>query len=312
MPAMLVHYCFAEEKIPAEEKKYANAVRLGSQGPDPFFYFGIAPWKRRTSSYKDIVAFGEKMHHTDIAPIYCKMIKYALKSPDKNLLLAYIDGLFMHYSVDKTLHPYIFAESGFDAQGLLTGYYKWSHGAYEALLDVQVGKMKGNFFKPSKALKDDKEELKKISMMWAEVSEGALKEDSFVLSCQDYKTAMDVLWSPTGIKRAFFRLGGKHSLLMGMSYPHHIKKFKKMDQLNESHREWVNCITGKIRNESFADLWNRAGESYSRAHDILSKAIEGQDEESALSSFVSSIDHDGFPIGAKKLFYGLCWKRIEK
>ena len=141
---MLVHYCFVEEAVPEEEKKYLAAVRLGGQGPDPFFYAGVNPFTRKKDS-KEIAKFGNWMHHVDLTDVYYKMIEYAMKSQARDLLLAYIDGLLMHYTVDRTFHPYIFAESGFDEDGKLTGYYKWSHGAYEALLDVEIGRAKKHF-----------------------------------------------------------------------------------------------------------------------------------------------------------------------
>jgi hypothetical protein len=108
MPAMLVHYSFVLEAVPEDEVKYLDAVRLGGQGPDPFFYYGVKPWGK-PKDYKPFPAMAAPCT-IPISPIpIIAMIDYAMKSPDRDFLLAYIDGLFMHYVVDRTFHQYIFA-----------------------------------------------------------------------------------------------------------------------------------------------------------------------------------------------------------
>ena len=46
MPAINTHYLFAKEHV-EKENPYPNAFILASQGPDPFFFFGQLPWKRK-------------------------------------------------------------------------------------------------------------------------------------------------------------------------------------------------------------------------------------------------------------------------
>lgn len=311
MPAMLVHYCFVEEAVPEEEKKYLPAVRLGGQGPDPFFYAGVNPFTR-TKDCKEIAKFGNWMHHVDLTDVYYKMIEYAIKSQARDLLLAYIDGLLMHYTVDRTFHPYIFAESGFDEDGKLTGYYKWSHGAYEALLDVEISRAKKHFMNPARCLKVNKKEAKEISLMWAAAAGNPLQANSYYQSWKAYRFAMNALWSRTGWKRVFFRLAGKHSLPMGMSYPHHIAKFRPMDQLNIAHRAWLNCVSKQVRTESFEDLWKLALKDYKRAHQVVKKARLFENSKADLKKYVNGQDHDGFHVGAKKKVFDLCWNRLPR
>jgi hypothetical protein len=312
MPAMLVHYSFVLEAIPQDEVKYLDAVRLGGQGPDPFFYYGVKPWNKPLD-YQAVSGYGSTLHHTDFTDTYYRMIEYAKKSCDRDFLLAYIDGLLMHYVVDRTCHQYIFAESGFDENGKLTGYYKWSHGAYEALLDETFSKRKGTYMKPSRCIAMSKDKVMLISKMWAECTEDPkLTPTSFYTSWKSYKLAMNVLWSPTGFKRLFFRMGGQHSLAYGMSYPHHLKKYAPMDILNEAHRAWLNCVTKQVRTESFDDLWQICLKDYQKAHQILEKARLYEDGKDDLRKFVGSQDHDGFHIGLKKKVFDLCWNRLPR
>jgi hypothetical protein len=312
MPAMLVHYSFVLEAVPEDETPYLDAVRLGGQGPDPFFYYGVKPWGK-PKDYKEVSGYGSTLHHTDFTDTYYAMIDYAMKSPDRDFLMAYIDGLLMHYTVDRTFHQYIFCESGFDENGKLTGYYKWSHGAYEALLDVVVSKQKGTYMNPAKAIKMSKENAMKISKMWQACTlDPKLTDQSFYRSWKDYRFAMNFLWSRSGWKRIFFRLAGKHSLVMGMSYPHHIKKYAPMDILNEAHRAWLNCVTKQVRTESFSDLWDLAMSDYKKAHQIIEKAKLFQPEKDDLKAYVHSQDHDGFHVGVKKKVFDLCWDRLPR
>lgn len=310
---MLTHYSFCKEAIKDPETKYKEAIFLGTQGPDHFFYFGIRPWKRYKKNYKEIESYGGRIHHMDPTDTYWKMVEYALKAgEDKDLLFAYLDGLWMHYDVDRTFHPYIFYESGFDQDGKLTGFYKYSHGAYEAILDVQLGKKYGNYTNPKKAILMDEEQVKKISKMWAYAADVELEDLDFYKGYKDYCFAMNFLWSPSGFKRAIWRIGGKHNLLMGMSYPHNLKKYEGIDQFNETGRTWKHPVTGIESKETFEDLWNKAKECYKLTHALIERAYNGEDVKEEIRAFTEDLNHDGFKNGSKAIYCQVAWERCKK
>lgn len=312
MPAMLTHYSFCKEAIRDLDTKYPEAIYLGTQGPDHFFYFGIRPWKHYKKNYKEIQAYGGKIHHMDPTDTYWKMVEYALKAgEDKDLLFAYLDGLWMHYDVDRTFHPYIFHESGFDKDGKLTGYYKFSHGDYEALLDVQLGKKHGVFMNPKKAIEMDEEQVEKISKMWAYAADIKLDDMDFYLGYKDYCFAMNFLWSPSGFKRLIWRLGGKHNLLMAMSYPHNLKKYEGADQFNEQGRLWRHPVTGEESHETFSDLWEKAKGCYAKTHSLLERAYREENVKEELRAFTEDLNHDGFKNGSLPTHYSLAWDRCK-
>ena len=118
MPAVIVHDTFALEMIPEDEKPYIAAVRSGTQGPDLFMAYGKNPFKKREDA-KEIRPWGTVMHHTPVEDVYGKMMEYAntKEAGEKELLYAYIDGLLMHFSVDRVCHPYVFYRTGFDEKG---------------------------------------------------------------------------------------------------------------------------------------------------------------------------------------------------
>src|SRR5574344_1735258 len=133
MPNAIVHYTFAKENV-EDPSAHLDATFVGAQGPDPFFFYGVLPGKKRPFK-NDVQSLGGITQHGELAAPYSAMIAYALKSPQKSLLLAYIDGLFMHYAVDRACHPYIFYQSGFtdrpsDSKAV-QHHYNYSHMCLE-------------------------------------------------------------------------------------------------------------------------------------------------------------------------------------
>jgi hypothetical protein len=63
------------------------------------------------------------LHDIDISRVYNELIKYANASSDKELLYSYIEGLFLHYSLDRECHPYIFAKAGYAKDGPKKKHY---------------------------------------------------------------------------------------------------------------------------------------------------------------------------------------------
>ncbi|MFA6620606.1 MAG: hypothetical protein WCS90_05720, partial [Bacilli bacterium] len=92
MPAIITHYTFALETMKDANSQHKEAILVGAQGPDPFFFFGQYPFKKRPHA-KEVASFGTTLHEIDISSIYSELLKYAHGSTDKDLLFAYIEGL---------------------------------------------------------------------------------------------------------------------------------------------------------------------------------------------------------------------------
>ncbi len=314
MPAIITHFTFARKNIPNEYIDYKNELFLGTQGPDAFFYYGIDPLRKR-ENVKQVQEFGEYVHQNDFTEIYSKMVDYANGSLEgvREALLAYIEGLYMHYCVDRTFHPYIFYESGFDSKGLLKGFYKFSHGAFESLLDVKVGKKYSTFSLPFKLIRNnDPTMLKEISKMWYLCANNpTIHEDTFYLASKDYIHIEHLLSSHTGYKRAcLFRFIGKYSLAMGMSYPHRLYRYKNIDVLNEKKRSWKHPVTGQEHNESIEDLFNQANELYQQFRKVFN--IKDDSRIDKIRALFNGTNHDGCPINSIKVYSQLCWDREPK
>ena len=307
MPAILTHYTFALSAIPKEDERFSAVVNLGSQGPDTFMAYGTLPWKKREEVTK-IRQWGHTMHYLPVGSVYLKMMEYARTSPDKEMLFAYIDGLLMHYSVDRICHRYIFYRSGFDEHGQLKGYYSWSHGFFEAILDKTLAKKRGTYQKMSKCIESPLDQVEKISKMWAYASPAKLDDGAFLRSYEDFVGAENMLYTPTGAKRLLFRLIGKYSTPYAQAHPHSIKKFEVLDVINESHTVWYDPVTKEEHKESVEEQLQMAHARYLEVHELLLKAKRGEDIKEAFNEWTENIDHNGCPIGTTKKHYSLCWE----
>ena len=311
MPALLVHYSFALDALPEEDKPYATLVNLASQGPDTFMAYGSLPWRKRSDT-KDISGYGHMLHRIDIGPTYLKMMDYADNSEHKELLYAFIDGLLMHYCVDRILHAYIFYRSGVDEKGQLTGYYSWSHGYFEAILDKTYAKRIGTYTYLPNAIKTDENWVKEASKMWAFAASNYLNEDSYLNAYLDFVGAEKMLWNPRGLRHPLFYLIGKYKTPNAQSHPFFMKRFEAMDVTNDKKRAWRNPATGEEHNESIEEMMVLAKKDFEYVHSLIEKRKNGGDIEKEFLAFTSVLCHEGHPIGMKKHIYFLCWEEVGK
>lgn len=311
MPAILTHYTFALEAIPEEDRPFAALVNLGSQGPDTFMAYGTVPWVKREEK-KKIQQWGHTMHSLPIGSVYLKMVDYASNSPDKELLFAYIDGLLMHYSVDRIFHAYIFSRSGFNEHGKLVGYWNWSHGFFEAILDQTFAKRKGTYGPLYKCIKTPEDQVRKVSAMWAACSPAHLDEEAFYRSYKDFVGAEKLLYTPSGLKRPLFRLLGKYSTPWAQSHPRFAKKFEAIDVTNDSHAPWQDPCSGETKTESIEDMFALSLQEYKQAHQLLLAAKSGADIKDEFEAWTRNLDHEGCPIGQTKKYHSLCWEVLGR
>jgi hypothetical protein len=301
MPAIITHYTFALEAMKEPSREFKEALLVGAQGPDPFFFFGQYPFKKRPH-FKEVDGFGSALHDMDIAPVYDELLKYANASPDKALLYSYIEGLFLHYSLDRECHPYIFSKAGYAKEPpALKKHYSASHCRLESYIDILLGKKKGTFtYRTDTLLALPDDQLSKISGMWASINALTLKnpyidKQAFFFSLKDYRKVMHFVNTPHSLKRPLIALlVGKDSQPYCMNFPSHFSASEsKLDYFNEKHAPWPAPATGEKRTDSFFDDYEKARADYERVVPLLKKAATGTDILPALLNFTGDIDHDG-------------------
>lgn len=113
MPNIWTHIDFAEravhglEWVPNTDEERAY-LRLGAQGPDPFFYYRFWPWIKE----KPAVEVGDKIHNESCGPFLSDMIQAVKNNTENHLLKSYVLGFVTHHILDRNAHPYINYRSG--------------------------------------------------------------------------------------------------------------------------------------------------------------------------------------------------------
>ena len=315
MPNILTHYTFARQNVLDTSSTHLDATYVGAQGPDPFFYFGVLPFRKRPFK-KEVTSLGGVTQHEELVDNYWAMIEYAGKSPDKELLFSYIDGLFMHYAVDRVCHPYVFFCTGFtdrpEDSEAVQRHYNFGHLWLENYLDFLLGKKEGTFQRPDRTLKLSRHDALAISKMWQAVNEKQQKVPhieaaSFYLALKDYRATLRFAWDPCHWKKGFFKmLFGAESLPYGLVYPKDLRGFESVDFLNEKHSEW-RMPAGERRNDSFLDLLVEAKKVYSALHEALWKAKAGQNTKEEIGLLAAHLNHEGIVPGSPKIYWKLIW-----
>ncbi|MFC4617590.1 zinc dependent phospholipase C family protein [Camelliibacillus cellulosilyticus] len=113
MPNVWTHIDFAE-RVLAElgclpsQQRLRTYLRLGAQGPDPFFYHRFWPWVKE----KPAAAVGDKIHDEACGSFLMDMIERGAKEEENDALRWYILGFITHHLLDRNAHPYINYRSG--------------------------------------------------------------------------------------------------------------------------------------------------------------------------------------------------------
>lgn len=312
MPAILSHYSFA---LPfASHSSYPEAMLVGSQGPDPFFFFGQLPWKKRANQ-KGVDAFGRNLHHIDITDIYASLLDYAYSSSEKELLLSYIKGLFLHFALDRACHPFVFPRAGFSSDPILGKKFSAAHCLYETMVDSLISHQKGTYTtRPQKALSIDDKEILAISKMWSvcnkkTVDNPSIDDLSFFYSVKDYRSSLRMTNTPHLLSSWFIPLiTGKESLPAQMNIPKSLpKKYKDVDFLNLKKKPFLDYLDGMKRNDSWMEDEEKAKEASARFLSLCDKWGSSESDKATLKALVDSHNHDGTPIGAKMLYMDPVW-----
>lgn len=143
MSDILNHYYCAKEvsNLLLNEKDISNiiknnfdAYRLGSQGPD-FFYYNVFN-NHKLLSYK----FGRLIHTKKINEFFYYGLKFAQNHPEyRNITLAYLMGFLTHHSLDSKTHPFIYYRTGTGSNDSKEkSRSSRLHKLYEVLLDTAM------------------------------------------------------------------------------------------------------------------------------------------------------------------------------
>ncbi|GIO21614.1 zinc dependent phospholipase C family protein [Oceanobacillus sp. J11TS1] len=250
MPNIWTHIFFVEDACTSLSSNLHNssnrqALFLGAQGPDPFFYYRFWPW---LSNQKVGQSIGNALHTEKCGPFLMYLIEKAQQASDETK--AYVMGFLTHHFLDRHTHPYIH---------YCAGYKGSKHQKLETIIDTKM------------ALKHRQMELwKHPAYIEIDVGKTLPTEISQLLDTSIRKFYPGLSYQLSDIQTAYQDMivaqklfadpsGWKNKLLKPFiqSYSHRPVN-ENIDYLNEEKVPWIHSATGEIHAESFEELYTTA------------------------------------------------------
>ncbi len=284
MPNIYSHYFCGRDALPLMQNetaalaiKYPKAYNIGCQGPDIFFYFRFWPW---TKSY-GLPDAGRMIHNYNTGAFFEKCLDHirGLKDEaEKQKAMAYIFGFLCHYSLDTTVHPFIW---------YFCGRRKY-HTLLETHIDSALLLYKGLSIEklPAYTLLNVSEDEKRVADdLLCHALKSAhgymLKKGFAVEAISNMRTAVKALHDPKGRKYKFAssleRILDKEAAFTLVVYPP--RPPEEYDFLNMQKRIWQPPWGGGESGESYIELLETASSKAAKLCDsaYLAIATDGYD-----------------------------------
>ena len=310
MPSILTHQYFANQIIQQFKNKLTflesnqALVWVGSQGPDPFFFYGNAPFKRRLSR-TTINQFGSTLHNQKPEQSLWPLIqKGFLGSHADDITKAYVIGALTHYALDRTCHPYVFFRSGFDEHGSLSGHYNADHARLEMEMDiglVQKLKLSSQVYQPKHTLVVDPVSLQSISQLYFTCFPKQVSHHTYQDAVNDMRATYRFLYHGSMFNRLLVVIiAGRRSLPMSLIHPTNLKSVVTEQALNVTRKTWKHPITGKAQTDTVLQLIQQA-QTY--LEKLIASLIKGTLTETELIAWCDEVDYDGKKFGKTMRYF---------
>ncbi|HLR68581.1 MAG TPA: zinc dependent phospholipase C family protein, partial [Virgibacillus sp.] len=278
--------CFCESiadttRNPDPFAKQEALMKLGAQGPNPFFYYNFWPWLKNNP----LKWIGTLMHTEKCGPFLMDLIESA-KSKRKEIR-AYVFGFVTHHILDRHIHPFIHYHAGYDEA---------KHHKLEINIDTLIMKKYHNL------------ETWKIPV-YKEIDVGfTLDKDIAKLLHQTIKKHFpEVSYStPKYIQKAYKHMklalkiladpyGWKNALLGQIISPYCYRPLEKdVDYLNTNKKVWHHSATNEKLTESFDELYKQAKMIGTEImNELLAYWYQGSEEaKERLRNLIGNISYD--------------------
>ena len=142
MPGFLTHYISGQALLKVIDPKIQKIIQpcerlynLGTQGPDIFFYYMPGHFRKRSRG------IGTEMHQSDLGIFLAEMSKAAKEATPKarDIIFSYTAGFIMHYALDASAHPYVYAMTHHDNVPKIKN--SADHRKFETAIDVAMLKL---------------------------------------------------------------------------------------------------------------------------------------------------------------------------
>lgn len=308
MPSVLTHFEFYKQAF----NKLDIGI-IGTQGPDPFFYYGkaISP----TKSARELRKFGTFLHKVDPAVTFKYLLEYIEGSciQEKEVLITYLKGMIAHYILDKTCHPYIWYKSGFVTPGDNNKFkYFKNHADIESAIDVLLMDHFKDKTKTYEAISFNKKDLKIVSKMIYSLGRGCYKNkfirmNSFYKAVKSMHFVNKALYDKNGKKKAFLDKYFGFTPASPMCEPQ--LSDIKLDFLNLEKKNWSNVVDNKVvGNFDFYELFFKALDEFKKVNEKIDLILKNKKSPSYVYEIFREINHDGIGLNQKLTYFDCIFK----
>ena len=279
MPGFTTHYLFGVDACKRltstamhnQIRRDHSAFALGLQGPDLFFYYLPSYILHKNN-------IGDLAHRKNTGKFFASLLesRSLFKGKKRQLAIAdaYICGFMGHYTLDCTLHPYVYAFTGYDADNPpATTQYFGQHAYFETEIDTELLYAKKHLF-PSQFHQNAtirltplqrKVIIRMLSYAYRNTYPGIAAGEVILGGAPFWmKLGTHLLNDPSGQKKVLARFIEK--IVFGRAFlsPMVASDYYKFiqDPLNLSHRAWTHPWTKEVSHTSFMDLYIEAEKLY--------------------------------------------------
>lgn len=308
MPALATHWLFARDALnryscPAAIKRQVAIVSLGAQGPDPLFFHRRIPWRLRKTGKNDLRSFASSCHTADprtwlLPPL---TLAHTLQEAEREKFAALCYGFFLHYHLDRIVHPYVFSKSGFDEHGELTPPWNARHAWFETLLDFAFLEQRGvriQTIRPWCMMSVPAMDLMLLSSALSRAFPDQLEEGQYLEACSDMQGVYRLLHDPLGWKRSLAKKCGKDDTLMAAFIaPQSLSNMDRDFVLGLDGAGWPDPVSGDLHSASFTQLYGQALAELDGLNEVWESITSQNKSPDALDSWIGTRNHDGLQEG---------------
>lgn len=297
MPAFSTHYIFAEEMMErlkeiADFKINENAVFIGAQGPDIFFFHRVFPWQKG----KPLRKLGSSLHREKPGILLNKLFDYCHTSKS-SIAKSYAFGFILHYALDRNCHPYVYFLQNKITQRKTDFNPHSAHNIIELSLDslmlsLHLDIEKPTQFETEQTIKIKENELEEISDEIAFLADISNKEAKTAILDMKYmqRLLLDKNEKKKTITARLEKIASpftKNFLLSSYFRTDDLEKAKKY--ANIYNGKWKSPFCEKSSKKSFFDLYEKAKDD---AQALLIKWQSGADGEEITNnlSFLTGVE----------------------
>lgn len=271
MPNIIAHALCANDvlqQLPNLEikrviQKYPRVFSMATSGPDFLFYYKALPFQDDKDA-KPVHEIGNVIHKKLINQFYAKAIELIqLETENKEVLIAFLAGHLMHWSLDHKAHPFVFNRSG-----EIAGDTKYWHYRFESMIDtMMVKQIKGYRLNETKSYEFVDSLPKHRKIIGEFYRKIVLSVYDLDFSTEIYEECFEsmhklskMLFDPNMTKYHLVQATEK-AIGLEWKYSSHMvigKIDTEHDVLNLKHSPWEHPCDNTVSTKSFVDLYDEA------------------------------------------------------